>query len=86
MTIEENRALVRRYFEDAPGDPRVCDEIFAPCLRFRTLQRASLTPHVVESTPQSETAAYELSRPEAQLSCVWQACVFLQRSATQIGA
>jgi hypothetical protein len=29
MSIEENKALVRRYFEDAPYNPTACDEIFA---------------------------------------------------------
>ncbi len=62
MTIEENKALVRRYFEDAPGDPRVCDEILAPRFRFHSLQRASLTPQGMESTPQGEKAAYEWLR------------------------
>jgi predicted ester cyclase len=59
MSVEDNKALVRRYFEDAPNDPDVCDEIFAPSFRFHTLQHASITPQVVDSNPQSEKAAYE---------------------------
>ncbi len=59
MSIEENKLLVRRYFEDAPYNSDVCDEIYAPTFRFHTIQHASITPQVVESTPQSEKAAYE---------------------------
>ena len=59
MSVEEHKALVRRYFEDAPYHPDVCDEIYAPTFRFHTIQRASITPQVTESTPQSEKAAYE---------------------------
>jgi steroid delta-isomerase-like uncharacterized protein len=59
MSIEENKALVRRYFEDAPYHPEVCVEIFAPHFMFHTIQRASITPQVVESSPESEQAAYE---------------------------
>ncbi len=59
MSIEENKAVVRQYFENAKSDPNVCDEIFAPVFRFHTLQHASVTPQVVESTPQSEKASYE---------------------------
>ena len=59
MSVEENKALVRRYFKDAPYHPDVCDEIFAPHFMFYTIQRASVTPQVVESSPESEKAAYE---------------------------
>ena len=59
MSIEDNKQVVRRYFEDAPYHPDACDEIFAPRFRFHTIQRASITPQVVESNPQSEKAAYE---------------------------
>ncbi|MCP4605627.1 MAG: ester cyclase [Proteobacteria bacterium] len=55
----ENKALVRRYFEHAPRNPDVCDEIFASSFQFHTIQRASVTPQVITSTPQSEKAAYE---------------------------
>ena len=59
MSIEENKALVRRYFEDAPYNPEACDEIFAPRFQFHTILHASVTPQVVECTPQSDKAAYE---------------------------
>lgn len=59
MSINENKNLARRYFEDAPSHPEICDEIFAPTFKFHTIQQASITPQVVESSPQSEKAAYE---------------------------
>lgn len=59
MSLEENKSVVRRYFEEAPHNPDVCDEIFAPNFQFQTIQRASVTPQVVASTPESEKAAYE---------------------------
>ena len=59
MSIEENKAIVRRYFEDAPYNSDACDEIFAPRFQFHTILHASVTPQVVECTPQSEKAAYE---------------------------
>ena len=59
MPIEENKTLVRRYFEEAPSHPETCDEIFAPKFNFHTLQNASITPQTLESNPQSEKAAYE---------------------------
>jgi len=59
MSIQENKILVRRYFEDAPDHPEICDEIFSPVFKFHTIQCASITPQVVESSPQSEKAAYE---------------------------
>ncbi len=59
MSIEENKSIVRRYFEDAPRNPEVCREIFTPAIRFHTIQHASLTPQVSESTPQAEMEAYE---------------------------
>ena len=57
MSIEENKKLVRRYFEDAPRNPELCDEIFAPSLLFHAIQHA--LPQTTESNPQSEKAAYE---------------------------
>ncbi|MBN1934517.1 MAG: ester cyclase [Anaerolineae bacterium] len=59
MTIEDNKRLVRRYFEDAPFNPAACDEILAPRFQFHTIMHASVTPQVVESGPDSEKAAYE---------------------------
>ncbi len=65
MSVEQNKSVARRYFEDAPCNPDACDEIFAPSFRFHTIQHASITPQVVESSPQSEKAAY------AWLRTVW---------------
>jgi len=59
MSIESNKILVRRYFEDASHNPDVCDEIFASKFLFHTIQHASITQRTVESDPQSEKAAYE---------------------------
>jgi predicted ester cyclase len=59
MSIEENKVLARRYFEDVPRNPGACDEIFAPHFLFHTIQHASVTSQTVESDPQSEKAAYE---------------------------
>ncbi len=59
MSLENNKVLVRRYFEEALDNPAVCDEIFAEHFLFHTIQRAQITPQVIESTPQSEKAAYE---------------------------
>lgn len=57
MTVEENKTLVRRYFEDAPRNPDVCDEIFQPRFMFRSLQHVTVSPET-ESTPESEKGAY----------------------------
>ncbi len=59
MSIEDNKRLVRRYFEEAPFDPTACDEIFASRFLFHTIMHASVTPQVVESNPDSEKAAFE---------------------------
>ena len=67
MSIEEHKAVVRRYFEDAPHNPDVCDEIFAPSFLFHTIQHASITAQVTESSPQSQKAANEW------LQAVWSA-------------
>jgi hypothetical protein len=67
MPIEEHKAVVRRYFEEAPRNPEVCDEIFAPSFLFHTIQHASITAQVTESSPQSQKAAY------AWLKAVWSA-------------
>jgi predicted ester cyclase len=59
MSIEENKKLVRRYFEDAPYNPDACDEIFAPSFQFHAIVHTGVTPQVVESDPHSEKAFYE---------------------------
>ncbi len=59
MSIEKNKEIARRYFEEAPSSPEICDEIFAPTFNFHTIQRASITPQVIESNPQSEKETYE---------------------------
>jgi hypothetical protein len=57
MSIEENKALVRRYFEDAPYHPEVCDIIFAPQVPWHALYHTQ-NPDF-NSNPQDEKAAYE---------------------------
>ncbi len=59
MSLEENKAIARRYFEDAPFNPAACDEIFAPSFQFHAIVHTGVTPQTVESNPQSERAAYE---------------------------
>ncbi len=61
MTLESNKTLVRRYFEDAPRNPDICDEIFLPRFMFRSIQHVTMNPEA-ESTPQSEKGAYEWLR------------------------
>jgi ketosteroid isomerase-like protein len=57
MSVEQNKALVRRYFEDAPNNPAACDEIFAENVRWHAMYH---TAHPdFDSTPQIEKAAYE---------------------------
>ncbi len=62
MSLEENKALVRRYFEDAPYNPDACDEIFAAEFQFHTLLHAIMTPQTVVSTPRSEKEFFERRR------------------------
>lgn len=50
MSIEENKAIVRRYFEDAPYNPASCDEIFAPTVRWHALYHTSNSDF--DSTPE----------------------------------
>lgn len=69
MSLETNKALVRRYFEEAPYNPTVCNEIFAERFLFHTIQRAQVTLQVTESTPQSMKEANEW------LKTVWSAAV-----------
>lgn len=57
MSVEENKTIVRRYFEDAPYNPAACDEIFAAKIHWHTLHHTA-NPDFV-STPQLEKVAYE---------------------------
>ncbi len=56
MSIRENKALVRRYFDDAPYHPHVCDEIFAPQVHWHALYQTDQRDFI--STPQLEKEAY----------------------------
>ena len=59
MSLEENKTIARRYFEDAPFNPNACEEIFAPSFQFHAIVHTEVTPQTVTSDPQSEKAAYE---------------------------
>ncbi len=58
MSLEENKALARRFFEDAPHNPSACDEIFAPNFQYHALHHLSGNPDL-NSTPQIQKDAYE---------------------------
>jgi predicted ester cyclase len=60
MAVEENKALIRRYFEDAPHNPAVCDEIFAENLHWHALYHTAHPDFV--SSPQAEKEAYARHR------------------------
>jgi hypothetical protein len=57
MSIEENKALVRRYFEDAPFNIQICDQIFAPQVPWHALYRTAHPDFI--SDPQAEKTAYD---------------------------
>ena len=56
MPLERNKALVRRFFEDAPHHPEVCDEIFAAHIPWHALYHTD-NPDFI-SDPQAEKQAY----------------------------
>lgn len=56
MPLERNKALIRRFFEDAPFHPEVCDEIFAERIPWHALYRAEHPDFI--SDPQAEKQAY----------------------------
>jgi predicted ester cyclase len=56
MSIEENKALVRRYFEEAPYNLEICDQIFAPQVLWHALYHSNQPVFI--SDPQTEKAAY----------------------------
>jgi len=57
MSIEENKILVRRYFEEAPYHTEICDQIFAPQVAWHALYRTAQPDFV--SDPKAEKAAYD---------------------------
>ncbi len=56
MTIEDNKALIRRYYEEAPDHPEICEQIFAPQVTWHSLVRAQQQDFT--STPEEERSAY----------------------------
>ncbi|HEX3054488.1 MAG TPA: ester cyclase [Aggregatilineaceae bacterium] len=59
MSIEENKAIVRRYYDDAPFNLAACDEIFAPCFDFHAIVHTNLTSQTGQSSPADEKAFIE---------------------------
>jgi hypothetical protein len=47
MPLEDNKMLVRRYFEDAPSNPAACDEIFAPYFQFQAIHHTAMNDRVM---------------------------------------
>ena len=60
MSIEENKALVNRYFTDAPDHPEVCEEIFSSTVHWHALYYTKQPDFI--SDPQTEKAAYTLHK------------------------
>jgi ketosteroid isomerase-like protein len=56
MSIHENKALVRRYFEEAPYNTDICDQIFAAQIPWHALYRTTHPDFI--SNPQAEKAAF----------------------------
>ncbi|MGE5123658.1 MAG: ester cyclase [Acidobacteriaceae bacterium] len=56
MPLEKNKALVRRFFEDAPYHPEACHEIFAEKIPWHALYHTDHPDFV--SDPQAEKEAY----------------------------
>jgi hypothetical protein len=56
MSIEENKALVKRYFEEAPYNMEICDQIFAPQIPWHALYRTTRPDFI--SDPQAEKTAF----------------------------
>jgi hypothetical protein len=58
MSAEENKALVRRYFEEAPDRPETYDEILASDFRVMAIHHATISPGDEKSGPEAfKTAA-----------------------------
>jgi predicted ester cyclase len=51
MSIEHNKNLVRRYFEEAPKQPSVYDEILAASFQVHALHHATITTEGGEAGP-----------------------------------
>jgi len=51
MSIDNNKTLVRRYFEDAPDHPEVYDEILSPDFRVTGIHHATINSEGKESGP-----------------------------------
>lgn len=56
MPIEENKSLVRRYFEEAPYNAEICNQIFTAQIPWHALYRTARPDFI--STPLAEKAAF----------------------------
>src|SRR5512136_680690 len=56
MSTESNKAIVRRYFEEAPDNPAACEEIFAAQVSWHALYHC--TQPNFDSSPELEKEAY----------------------------
>jgi predicted ester cyclase len=62
MSIESNKAVVRRYFEEALMHPEIYDEILDPGFHIRSIHHATINPEGEESGPAVYKAAAEWLR------------------------
>jgi predicted ester cyclase len=71
MSIEHNKTLVRRYFEEAPKQPAVYDEILSADFQVHAIHYATVTPDAGESGPalfKTFAAALQAAWAEPQLT------------------
>lgn len=66
MSLEHNKALVRRFFEEAPKRPELYDELLAPDFHVQPLHHATLNPEGNARGPEAYKAAARW------LSTVWE--------------
>jgi hypothetical protein len=57
--VKENKALIRRLFEEVPHNPDACDEICAPRVRFHSIHQTTINTDLVDSSPEMEKGFYE---------------------------
>ena len=62
MSIDNNKLLVRRYFEEAPDHPEVYEEILASDFRVTALYHAPINPEGEDAGPKVLTAAARKAR------------------------
>jgi hypothetical protein len=70
MTLEENKALLRRFFENAPHTLDTHEEIFSQTFWFRSIQHITLNAET-QSMPQEEKKIFQ------RLNTTWSAWLFV---------